>query len=148
MAEFHSCGSRLPVSGVVGDAYFDAFNRKIYIAIADGRLVPLESLLAGPPIHGIDGAKGDKGDTGPQGVQGIQGPQGERGEKGERGEVLYIGPEEMAAAVKAARIEILTQRAKMLAAINQALEDAGSLGPLRAAHLEHVLARIKHLSGL
>jgi hypothetical protein len=146
MAQFHS-GKRIPSSLPVGDVFFDASKRDFYIAIADGRLVPLASLLAGPPIHGIDGAKGDKGDTGAQGI-GAQGPQGLQGPKGEPGDILYLGPAEMQAAVKRLRLAMLEQRAQFQAAIDQARVDSGSLSESRRRTAEAILDSLVKKAGL
>jgi hypothetical protein len=71
----------------------------------------------------IVGPRGEKGDS----IVGPVGPQGPRGEKGDRGDVLYVGPEEMEAATKAARAQLIDQRARFMAAIAQALQDSGSI---------------------
>jgi hypothetical protein len=84
----------------------------------------------------VSGPKGEKGDSivGPPGRDGrdgvdgksITGPQGDKGDKGDRGDVLYVGPEEMQAAVKAARAEMISAKTKALAAAELAKAEAGA----------------------
>jgi hypothetical protein len=147
MAEFHS-GKRVPAKLPVGDVYFDASKRDFYIAIADGRLVPLASLLAGPAIHGIDGAKGEKGEKGAQGETGAQGPQGPQGEKGEPGDIMYVGPAEMQAVVKRLRTALVDQRAQFQAAMDQARADANSYSASRRQSKIEVLDFLQKKTGL
>ena len=147
MSEFHS-GKRIPASLPVGDVFFDANKRDFHIAIADGRLVPLASLLAGPAVHGIDGAKGDKGETGAQGETGVQGPQGVQGEKGEPGDILYVGPAEMKAAVKRLRTALVDQRAQFQAAMDHARTDANSYSASRRQSKIEVLDFLQKKTGL
>jgi hypothetical protein len=110
--------------------------------------VPLASLLAGPPIHGIDGATGATGAQGPQGATGAQGPAGPQGPKGEPGAVLYVGEAEMEAAVKEARAAMIEQHARFLAAIGQALSHAGNLQPSYKAAVQGVIAKMRQDAGL
>jgi hypothetical protein len=138
-----SSGKRIPAKLPVGDVFFDASKRDFYIAIADGRLVPLASLLAGPPIHGIDGAKGDTGAQGPQGLQGVPGPQGPQGEKGDKGEVLYIGNAEMAAAVQAARAQIIAKDAAWQAAFDETILEVMRNRPNHGQAIANYLRRMK-----
>lgn len=76
---------------------------------------------------GERGEKGERGDKGEKGDKGdsIVGPQGLRGDKGERGDVTFIGHAEVEAAVAAVRKELLAQRARFLAALEQAIADNG-----------------------
>jgi hypothetical protein len=146
VAEFHSCGSRLPERGVVGDAYFDAFNRQMYIAIADGRLVPLESLLAGPAVQGIDGK--DSTVPGPPGAPGrdstVPGPQGPRGEKGD---VLYVSDSELAAAVEAWKQKYIDAEARWHAALDVTMLEAFRNNPRGAVTIQSYLNRVRHHRG-
>jgi hypothetical protein len=66
---------------------------------------------------------------------------------GPRGDVLFIGPAEVEAAVAAVRKELLTQRAKYLGAIEQALADSGGTS---GAHqlIRARLQRVKRDAGL
>jgi hypothetical protein len=66
---------------------------------------------------------------------------------GPRGDVLFIGPAEVEAAVAAVRKELLTQRAKYLGAIEQALADSGGTS---GAHqlIRARLQRVKKDAGL
>jgi len=74
--------------------------------------------------------------------------KGPQGEKGERGDVLYVGPDEMAAAVKAARQELINQRAQFLAAIDQALFDAGHLHENHRRRTQDMIAKMRRNAGL
>jgi hypothetical protein len=100
--------------------------------------------LQGP--IGIQGRRGERGERGEKGDS-IAGPAGPQGEKGERGDVCYIGPAEVEAAVAAVRKELLTQRAKFLGAIEQALADSGGTS---GAHqlIRARLERVKRDAGL
>lgn len=81
---------------------------------------------AGKP--GADGHNGDRGKEGARGPQGERGEKGDRGDKGDRGEqgprgeILYVGPEEMAAEIKKMRAEIVRQRAAILAGLIDRLD--------------------------
>jgi len=89
------------------------------------------STIPGPPgraglsIRGEKGARGEKGDKGEKGdsIVGPKGDKGDKGDKGERGDVLYIGPAEVEAAVKAVRAELLRVRAAVLGRIAQEIAD-------------------------
>jgi hypothetical protein len=81
----------------------------------------------GISITGKTGLQGERGVTGPPGPQGPQGIAGPQGPKGDPGDVLYVGPEEMEAAVKAARLALIEQRARFMAAIADALQRSGSM---------------------
>ena len=96
MANFYPVKA-LPAKGEPGSAY--AVRRTgtgfdIYIAIADGTLIPLDGLLSVKPTGpvGAQGAQGDKGDTGAKGAKGdkgdpgTQGKQGDPGAKGDKGD--------------------------------------------------------------
>jgi Collagen triple helix repeat (20 copies) len=100
MPNFHSMRSdKFPPRGVVGDVYLAAETRKLFIAVADGRLIPLEGLLNPVTVEGARGAQGPAGcpgGTGPRGEMGppgrdgkngesVSGPAGQRGERGPRG---------------------------------------------------------------
>jgi hypothetical protein len=138
MANFSS-GKRIPASLPPGDVFFDASKKDFYIGIADGRLVPLASLLAGPPIQGLDGPQGPKGDTGARGEKGDTGPQGPQGPQGERGAVFYAGNEELIQAFQTARAEMIAEKAKWIAALELAFEEAGAIvHPARALVLQHL----------
>jgi hypothetical protein len=101
MAQFHSMNSaRLPQRGVVGDVYMATETRDLFIAVADGRLIPLAGLLNPVTVQGARGEKGDTGvagGTGPRGLQGpagrdgvdgksVSGPKGPRGAQGPKGD--------------------------------------------------------------
>jgi hypothetical protein len=64
-----------------------------------------------------------------RGDEKIRGPKGDsiKGDKGDAGDVLYLGPAEMEAAVKAARLALIEQRARFLAAIADAMQRSGSM---------------------
>jgi hypothetical protein len=100
MANFHSMNSaRLPAKGIVGDVYMATETRKLFIAVADGRLIPLEGLLNPVTVEGARGAQGEPGPAGgigPRGLQGapgrdgadgksVSGPTGQRGATGAQG---------------------------------------------------------------
>jgi hypothetical protein len=65
-------------------------------------------------IDGADGAPGAVGPQGPQGATGATGPQGSRGD------VCIVGEGELQDALKAARQALIVQKAKWLAAIQDA----------------------------
>lgn len=140
MANFHSAKDFNPDGrGIPGDLYFNGLTRKYFVAAADGRFLPLESLLAGPPVHGIDGTQGPAGPKGDRGDTGATGPQGPQGPQGERGEVLFAGPPEMIAAVAQARQELITIRAKIRAGFIVAIEEAERIQhPAKALVLLHL----------
>lgn len=101
--------------------------------------------------HGTPGKQGDTGSKGERGSDGLhgqtgkpgkdgkdsfvpgpcggKGDKGDRGEPGPRGDVLIVGESELASAVKALRNELLQQRAKVLAALAQELEDSNTYPP-------------------
>jgi hypothetical protein len=100
VANFWSMNSaRFPAKGIVGDVYMAAETKKLFIAVADGRLIPLEGLLNPITVEGGRGEKGENGTPGgigPRGLQGppgrdgingksVSGPKGSRGEKGATG---------------------------------------------------------------
>ncbi len=76
----------------------------------------------GKSITGPMGPRGERGLTGPAGPQGLHGVPGPRGEQGPRAEILYVGPEEMAAEIKKLRAEIVRQRAAILAGLIDRLD--------------------------
>jgi hypothetical protein len=86
---------------------------------------------AGKDGRSIIGPKGDRGEAsqvpGPVGPAGKDGQSivGPQGPQGERGDVLYIGPDDLIAAVAIVKTELLAQRAKFLGAIDQAISDNG-----------------------
>jgi hypothetical protein len=83
MAQFWSMNSaRLPQRGVVGDVYMATETRDLFIAVADGRLIPLAGLLNPVTVEGARGAKGDTGVAGGIGLPGLQGPPGRDGVDG------------------------------------------------------------------
>lgn len=101
----------------------------------------------------IIGPKGDRGFSGHDGrdgadstVPGPAGPAGLRGEKGEtgpRGDVLIVSDDaELKAAVVALRRQILTERAKRAAVINQAIADHSKMG-IVGQHYARLLADIQ-----
>ena len=103
----------------------------------------------GISITGKTGAQGERGLTGPAGPQGVQGIPGPVGPQGPAGDVLYIGPDELQAAVKAARAEIINQRGRFLAVIAQALHDNKSSGAENyRKRIEHMLAQLRSEAGL
>jgi hypothetical protein len=110
--------------------------------------------LAGPhgtngiSITGKTGPQGERGLTGPAGPQGPQGIAGPVGPKGEHGDVLYVGPAEMEAAVKAAREQLIQQHARFLAAIYQAMLAAGTLHPSKVKWAENMLIKVRNDAGL
>lgn len=141
MANFHSARDFNPDGkGIPGDLYFNGLTRRYFVAGADGRFIPLESLLAGPPLRGIDGEPGPRG---PQGLPGRNGKDstvpGQPGPRGERGEVLFAGPPEMIAATLQARQELLQLRAKVRAGFIVAIEEAEAIvHPAKALVLQHL----------
>lgn len=141
MATFHSSRQR-PSNLPVGDIWFDVAKRDFYISIADNRLVPLAGLLAGPPIQGLNGKDGRDG------IDGKHGRDGKDGKDGAKGEVLHIGDDELRAAVETLRQELLTHRAKLAHALNDAR--AVNKTMVRAknthAHREQVVAHIERLT--
>jgi hypothetical protein len=196
MANFHSMNSgRLPARGVVGDIYMAAETRELFIAVGDGRLIPLAGLLNPVTVQGArgergetgrTGAKGDKGDrgfdgaigprgetgphgergsqgpqgprgetgaagpTGPQGTQGERGPAGERGpqgEKGERGDIFYVDSE-AAELCKQLREELIRQRAKIQAAIADALDSSATLSPQMRRLFRQRIEALKQQAGV
>lgn len=94
----------------------------------------------------IKGDKGDKGDS----IKGDKGDSivGPKGDKGDPGDVLYVSTAEAGAAVKAARAEIINQRARFLAAIDQALDDAGHLHEGHRQRTENMIAIMRRNAGL
>jgi hypothetical protein len=80
VANFWSMNSaRFPAKGIVGDVYMAAETKKLFIAVADGRLIPLEGLLNPVTVEGARGEKGENGTPGGIGPRGIQGPPGRDG---------------------------------------------------------------------
>jgi hypothetical protein len=193
VANFWSMNSaRFPAKGIVGDVYMAAETKKLFIAVADGRLIPLEGLLNPVTVEGARGEKGENGTpggigprgiqgppgrdgadgksvSGPKGSRGAQGPQGApgkdgrdgidgrdgatgatgaQGPKGDKGDVMYVGPAEMEAAVKFYRAEIINQRAKFWAAIDQAMADAGTLHENKRKHTQNMIAIMRRNAGL
>ena len=72
-----------------------------------------------------------------------------KGYKGDPGAVLYVGPAEMEAAVKAARLEIINQRARFRAAIAQALQDSGCIQHEQYRYLcQQLIEKAKRDAGL
>jgi hypothetical protein len=134
----------IPANLPVGDVWFDPSKREFWIAIGDGRLAPLASLLAGPPIHGIDGAKGDTGAQGPQGLQGVPGPQGPAGPAGA---VLYVGDAEMAAAVEQWKQKYIDAEASWNAALDMTMLESFRNSPSGAIKIQGYLNRIRHHRG-
>jgi len=87
---------------------------------------------------GRDGAPGKDGES-------IIGP---KGDKGEHGDVLYIGPDEVAAEVKKVRAELLRLRAAFVGRIVQSIADhQGELGVYTylRKHMEGILRDIENL---
>lgn len=83
MANFHSMNSsRLPAKGVVGDVYMATETRDLFIAVADGRLIPLAGLLNPVTVVGARGPQGETGVAGGIGPHGLQGPAGRDGVDG------------------------------------------------------------------
>jgi len=100
---------------------------------------------AGQDGQSISGPKGERGERGIQGLPGkdgrdgkdgqsIIGPKGDRGDKGERGDVLFVGPEEMKAAVERARNDLIQYRARFHAAIADQIQ--------HSSHLPHSIKQI------
>lgn len=118
MSDFHNAKT-LPQTGIVGDLYRVSSTGDLFIAIADGRLVPISLLLAGPPIQGIDGATGPQGPKGEKGDTGGIGAQGPKGDKGEPGDICYIGPAQVRAAYEKLRAELLQVHAQLANARNE-----------------------------
>jgi hypothetical protein len=89
---------RLPSKGNVGDVYFDNTSKLFYLALANGTLFALDSLLGLQPVPAVGprGEQGPVGAVGPQGTPGINGadgadstvagPQGPAGAKGSNGQ--------------------------------------------------------------
>lgn len=95
--------SRLPSKGNAGDVFYCTDTGNVYLAVADGTLLDMASLLnptaaalavgpkgepgiAGAPgARGEKGEKGDKGEVGPEGKAGSQGRAGKDGHDGQRG---------------------------------------------------------------
>jgi collagen triple helix repeat protein len=176
MAQLHSTQlSKLPSKGTPGDCWFAIDAKQIFICIGDGRLVPLDGLLSPNPSGpvGPQGQPGERGDTGGQGPQGkpgvdglngrdgkdghdgIDGTPGQRGDKGDPGEkgeqgppgsFVFIGNEELAEEVRKVRAEFLAHRARVHAAIEQAIEDMADLRPgmraLLKSHFETLRNRV------
>ena len=164
MAQFYSVKD-LPGKGEPGSAY--ALRRPgngfdIYIAIADGTLVDLASLLqpraplavgpqglpgkdgrdgvdGKPARDGANGRDGRHGNDGKDGRDGIDGKLGPQGPKGEPGDITVVGDAELLAAVK----KVKEQKARALALIADRL----STRPTEAARVArlHLLAVQKEL---
>jgi hypothetical protein len=144
MADFHSSRTFNPDGrGIPGDLYFNAITRKFFLAVADGRFIPLESILSGPPIHGIDGAKGEKGDTGARGERGEIGPTGPQGPKGEPGDVLYVGDEDLKAAVAQWKQKFIDNDARWRAAIDHTMAEAKKNRPNGGQAIQNYLQRAR-----
>src|SRR5579863_9240613 len=107
----------LPEKGEPGSLYFvkdGAHQGETYIAARNGMLCPI------PEIFNIVvpvGPAGPAGRDGKDGRDGIDGKDGAQGLKGDPGDVAYIGPAEVAAAVKKVRAELVAQRARIKARI-------------------------------
>lgn len=88
--------------------------------------------------------RGDESIRGPAGRDGqsIVGPQGPAGD------CLYAGPAEMLAAVKHAREILISQRARFIAAVEQAMADAGTLTHARKKHFQLLLEQMRQNAGL
>jgi hypothetical protein len=144
VAAFHSSRQR-PSNLPVGDIWFDVAKRDFYISIADGRLVPLAGLLAGPPIQGLNGKDGRDGIDG---KHGRDGKDGKDGAKGEKGDVLHIGDDELREAVETLRQELLQHRAKLAHALNdaRAVNKTMVRSKNTHAHREQVVAHIERLT--
>jgi hypothetical protein len=144
VAAFHN-GRTLPERGVVGDIYYQLADRSLHIAIGDGRLVPVAGLLAGPPIQGLNGRDGRDGIDG---KNGRDGKDGAAGAKGDKGDVLHIGDDELRAAVETLRQELLTHRAKLAHALNdaRAVNKTMARSKNTHAHREAVVAHIERLT--
>jgi hypothetical protein len=84
----------------------------------------------------ITGPRGERGEKGERGIDGRPGKDGRdgvngksivgpKGDKGDRGDVLYVGPDE----IKAAAEQMRTERARIRAALWQAIADANGTSP-------------------
>lgn len=140
MADFHSSRDFNPDGrGIPGDLYFNAHTRKYFVAGADGRFIPLEALLAGPPLRGIDGERGPQGPQGETGATGATGPQGPQGPKGDRGDVVYVGNEELVQAFQHMRAQYVAEIARRKAALCLAIEQAEQIPhAAKALVLQHI----------
>jgi hypothetical protein len=155
---------RLPSKGIPGDIYFANDTKSFYFACGDGTLLNLSDLLKGDVAVravGPEGQRGERGEKGDQGRPGKDGnvtvgltqevkdeiaaavraaikaiptPRGERGEKGAPGDVLYVGPDEMQAAVKQARTKLIEHRAHIKATIADRIANSKHL-PLQMRRL-------------
>jgi hypothetical protein len=88
---------QLPSKGEVGCVYFCTTDKLAYIALGDGTLFMLDSLLSMKPVPAVgpQGSQGLRGETGAQGPAArdgrdgadstVPGPQGARGPKGSDG---------------------------------------------------------------
>jgi hypothetical protein len=85
------------------------------------------------------------GQNGADGRDGVDGAPGATGPQGPAGDITVYGPDELQAAVKAARTELVQQRAKFQAALFQALADAN--GP-HAANWRRRLEDLKRMAGI
>jgi hypothetical protein len=106
---------------------------------------------AGPVgLQGHRGERGVKGDTGAPGKDGksIIGPAGPKGDKGERGDITVYGPEELQVAVKAMRTKLVEQHARVLAALDKAMDDAGRSNEGTKRMLQNQIANIRRDAGL
>jgi len=120
---------------------------------AENRCAQLEAEVKAVRVHlagalqtAVNDAKNSFRD-GRDGVDGATGPQGPRGIKGERGDVLYIGPDEVQAAVAAVRAELVAKQAKFLGAIDRAIsENGGSSSAQRIVRAR--LEQVKRDAGL
>ena len=136
MARFHSA-KRLPSKGIPGDIYFATDASELFVALVDGSLYPVASMLnPGPPIPGPKGDKGERGEKGEKGdgKDGKDGAPGPKGDKGERGDLTIIGDSELQAAVKRLR----AQKAAALAEIITRLSDRKT--PHAQVAKQHLLA--------
>jgi hypothetical protein len=100
----------------------------------------------GPPGQTIVGPKGDKGDKGDT-IVGPVGPQGIPGPKGEPGSVTYVGPDELLAAVKAARRMLIEREAKWQATLQRTIEKNERLPDRMKRHCAMVLQNLQRELG-
>jgi hypothetical protein len=125
--------------GLKGDPGRDGSNGK------DGR--DAVGVRGSDGIQGPIGIQGRSGRDGANGKDGKDGAPGRDGKDGRDGSVVYLGPAEVEAAVAAVRSELLTQRARFLGAIDQAIADnGGSSGVQRLVRAK--LQAVKQEAGL
>jgi hypothetical protein len=108
---------------------------------------------------GVSGPKGERGETGAPGVpgkdgrngidgkHGAMGITGAQGPKGEKGDVCFVGAEEMAAAVKALRAEMIATKARLEAAFDVTMLEAFRNHGNNAVTIQSYLNRMRQRAG-